>query len=126
MKKLFLSIEAYARLSLHDLFMSRRDLAALLVTIKDCRVRAGRYSTAQLDQVAESVDLACAFYPKQALCLQRSAVLVKMLRKRGVPAKIIIGAQKLPFRAHAWVEVEGKIVNDRLAAREEFLVMEVC
>jgi hypothetical protein len=39
---------------------------------------------------------------------------------------MIIGAQKLPFRAHAWVEVDGHILNDRLASREKFLVMEVC
>jgi hypothetical protein len=39
---------------------------------------------------------------------------------------MIIGAQKLPFKAHAWVEVDGEIINDRLASREKFLILEVC
>ena len=126
MMTFLLSLEAYIRLAGHDLLMSRGDLAALLRTIKNCRVRPTTCSSAHLEKVARSLDLACAFYPKQALCLQRSAVLVKMLRRRGVPAKIVIGAQKLPFKAHAWVEVDDKILNDRLASREKFLVMEVC
>jgi hypothetical protein len=39
---------------------------------------------------------------------------------------MIIGAQKLPFKAHAWVEIDGAIIGDRLASRERFLVLEVC
>lgn len=125
MKTLLLALEAYLRLIAHDLPRPRPDLASLLATIKDCRVRPRRYPTDLVELIAESLDLACAFYPKHALCLQRSVVLVKMLRRRGVPAKIVIGAQKLPFKAHAWVEVSGQIVNDRLASREKFLVLEV-
>jgi hypothetical protein len=49
-----------------------------------------------------------------------------MLRRNGIPAHMVIGAQKLPFKAHAWVEVEGHILNDRLASREKFLVLEEC
>jgi hypothetical protein len=60
------------------------------------------------------------------LCLERSSVLVKMLRRRGLPAHMVIGAQKLPFKAHAWVELDGAIINDRLVSREKFHVLEVC
>jgi hypothetical protein len=49
-----------------------------------------------------------------------------MLRENGVAAQMVIGAQKLPFKAHAWVEVDGVIVNDRLASTENFLVLERC
>ena len=49
-----------------------------------------------------------------------------MLRVRGTSAHMMIGAQKMPFKAHAWVEVDGHIVDDRLASRGEFVVMEVC
>jgi hypothetical protein len=39
---------------------------------------------------------------------------------------MVIGVQTMPFKAHAWVEVGGQIVNDRLASREKYLVLEVC
>jgi len=36
-----------------------------------------------------------------------------MLRRSGVRAQMVLGAQSLPFKAHAWVEVGGRIVNDK-------------
>jgi hypothetical protein len=38
----------------------------------------------------------------------------------------VIGAQKLPFKAHAWVELDGVIIDDRLASREKFFILEEC
>jgi Transglutaminase-like superfamily len=126
MKVLFAILEAYTRLVAHDVFMSRNDLAGLHEQIRRFPKRATDSSTAATQLLSHALDLACAFYPKRALCLQRSAVLVKMLRRRGSAAHMIIGAQKLPFKAHAWVEVDGEIINDRLASREKFLILEVC
>jgi hypothetical protein len=126
MNRLLVVIEAYLRLIAHDVFMARRDLTALHRQIKSFPVRTMEPHAGAIELVSRALDVACAFYPKQALCLQRSAVLVKILRRRGVPAHMVIGAQKLPFKAHAWVEVSGTIVNDRLASREKFHVLEVC
>ena len=44
----------------------------------------------------------------------------------GVPAELVIGAQPLPFRAHAWVEVQGMIVNDKASATETYAVLDRC
>src|ERR1700731_227976 len=66
-----------------------------------------------IDRVCTAVNYACIWYPKQALCLQRSFVTTYLLRKHGVPAHVVLGAQKLPFKAHAWVEVEGQATNER-------------
>lgn len=125
MRKLLAVFEAYAGLISHDVFLSTHDLAALHLHIRRFP-RSTRQCVLGTEAVSHALDIACAFYPKRALCLQRSAILVKMLRRRGVPAHLVIGAQKLPFKAHAWVEVEGEIINDRLASREKFLVLEVC
>ncbi len=69
---------------------------------------------------------ACIWYPKQVLCLQRSAVAVTMLRRYGIPAEMVIGAQRLPLKAHAWVEVGGRVVNDKPEVQSDYLVMERC
>lgn len=47
-------------------------------------------------------------------CLERSIVLCWLLRSRGIPAELRVGAQKHVerFEAHAWVECEGIVLND--------------
>src|SRR5258708_32917551 len=66
-----------------------------------------------VDRVCNAMNLACGWYPKRVLCLQRSAVTTCLLRGNGVPAEMVIGAQQIPFKAHAWVEVNGRAVNER-------------
>jgi hypothetical protein len=49
--------------------------------------------------------------PGDTRCLARSLVLTRMLAKRGIPAKLVIGARTAPdFLAHAWVEYDGRPV----------------
>lgn len=49
--------------------------------------------------------------PGDTRCLARSLVLTRLLARRGIPAKLVIGARADPeFLAHAWVECEGKPV----------------
>ena len=126
MKTLSAILEAYVALISHELFMSNHNLAGLYHHIKTFPSREEKASLTATSSVCHALEVACAFYPKRTLCLQRSATLVKLLRRRGVDAHMMIGAQKLPFKAHAWVEADGVIVNDRLAVRENFLVLEVC
>jgi hypothetical protein len=79
-----------------------------------------------VDRVCEAVNNACVWYPKRVLCLQRSAVITCMLRHYGVPAQMIIGAQKLPFKAHAWIEVGGEAINERNEVQAKYSVWERC
>jgi hypothetical protein len=49
--------------------------------------------------------------PGDTRCLARSLVLTRLLARRGIPSKLVIGAQPAPdFRAHAWVECDGQPV----------------
>jgi hypothetical protein len=63
-------------------------------------------------RVRAMVDRAQMYYPKKAMCLQHSAVVTCLLRRRGVPAEMVLTAQEFPLKAHAWTEVEGEVVND--------------
>ena len=47
-------------------------------------------------------------------CLEQSLVLCWLLQKRGIAAVLRIGARKDEgrFEAHAWVEIEGTVLND--------------
>lgn len=79
-----------------------------------------------VDRVLTAVNRACTLYPRKALCLHRSAVSTCLLRSAGVQARMVIGARKIPFRAHAWVEVDGVAVNEGVRVREFFQVLETC
>jgi Transglutaminase-like superfamily len=49
-----------------------------------------------------------ALLPGDTRCLARSLVLTRLLARRGIPAKLVIGAHAAPdFLAHAWVECDG-------------------
>jgi hypothetical protein len=49
--------------------------------------------------------------PGDTRCLARSLVLTRLLARRGISAKLVIGARATPeFLAHAWVEHDGRPV----------------
>jgi len=79
-----------------------------------------------VDRVCNAVNYACIWYPKQVLCLQRSFVTTYLLRKHNVDAHMVLGAQKLPFKAHAWVEVDGRAVNERSNVQATYAVWDRC
>jgi hypothetical protein len=39
---------------------------------------------------------------------------------------MVIGARQLPFKAHAWVEVAGLVVNDKSYVPETYAVLDRC
>jgi hypothetical protein len=71
-------------------------------------------------QVCAAIDRARLWYPKQVLCLQHSAVVTCLLRQQGVPARMVFGARRKPFYAHAWSEVYGAVVNDDQSVRDRY------
>ena len=76
--------------------------------------------------LCHAVDLACIFYFKPVLCLQRSAVTAILLRRRGHTAELVIGVQVVPSRSHAWVEIDRTVVNDKPYMRDLYHVLESC
>ncbi len=74
-------------------------------------------------RVCGAVVLACCFYWKPVLCLQRSVCAMRMLRARGVQARVVIGYRPVPFFSHAWVEVDGRVVNDSPVYQQRLTVL---
>ncbi len=76
--------------------------------------------------LAALVNRAAELQPGRAACLERSAAALALLRLRGWPAEMVIGVQPRPFVAHAWVELEGRVLNDRDAVRASYMALERC
>lgn len=74
-------------------------------------------------EVCDAVVLAACFYWKPILCLQRSVAAARLLRKSGIEGKLVIGYRPVPFLSHAWVEVDGRVVNDSQAYKQRLLVL---
>ncbi|SRR5579872_2984075 len=120
----FLLLEAYWNLIYFDIFLGRKSFHDLRTRLRELRVCATPASLLLADQLSKATDLACVYYWKQVLCLQRSASTVQMLRRHGIPARLVIGAQRLPFKAHAWVEVDERVINDRPYMRDIYAVLD--
>lgn len=122
----FLTLRAYGRLILFDAYLARGNFEALYAKVRNYPIGNKRTEDNLLERACYAIDLATIWYWKQAKCLQRSAATACLLRTCGIDAKMVIGAQQLPFRAHAWVEVEGQVVNDKPYMREMYQVLDQC
>jgi hypothetical protein len=123
---LFLILRAYIELIHFDLYVSRGTFAVLYQKVRDCEVRENTAVQSNVERICSAVDLACIWYWKKVLCLQRSAATACLLKRHGVPARMVIGAQQIPFKAHAWVEVNGRVVNDKPYTAEMYAVLDRC
>lgn len=122
----FLFFEAYVMLVSFDLYLARGNFAPLYEKVRGCPTRSKTGSSEAVDRICSAVDMASIWYWKGVLCLQRSAATVCLLRRHGVEADLVIGVQQLPFKAHAWVEVDRRVVNDKPYMGEMYAVLDRC
>jgi|SRR5580704_7330773 hypothetical protein len=118
-------LRAYLTLIYFDFRLARGNFSALHDRVRECPVQTGS-RTASVREICDAMDLALIWYWKKVLCLQRSAATTCLLRKYGIHAHLVMGAQQMPFRAHAWVEVDGRVVNDKPYTPEMFAVIDRC
>ena len=122
----FLVLKAYLKLIHFELYLARGNFAALHDKVRKYPVGKLVPASDAVERICAAIDMACIWYWKEALCLQRSAATACLLKKYGVPAQMVIGAQQMPFKAHAWVEVEGLVVNDKPYTAEMYAVLDLC
>lgn len=60
------------------------------------------------EDIVRSVAVAAAFFPGRAICLEQSVAGYLLLRRWGHDVALRVGVQPYPFRAHAWVELDGR------------------
>ena len=122
----FLVLEAYLSLIQFDSYLARGDFEALYNKVRNYPIGKKPAAPSSVEQICSAVDMACIWYWKEALCLQRSAATACLLKRHGVPAQLVIGAQQMPFKAHAWVELDGCVVNDKPYTPEMYSVLDRC
>ena len=109
--------------------LARFDLLCALSTGSTLRLRrvaaGGRKApdAERTSTVCNAVATATCLYWKPVMCLQRSVCAARLLRARGMPARLVIGYRPDPFFSHAWVEVDDRVVNDSPIYRQRLFVL---
>jgi len=119
-------MKAYLQLIVFDLFLARGNFRVVYDKVRNYPLGRKAPTADAIERICSAVDMACIWYWKEALCLQRSAATTCLLKRYGVHAHMVIGAQQIPFRAHAWVEVDGRVVNDKPYTPEMYAVLDRC
>lgn len=123
---MMLFFQALCALFVYDILSVVCPFQKLYCIVKGWKVAERPDRSDVIDRVCTAVNYACVWYPRQALCLQRSFVTTYLLRKHGISAQMVLGAQKLPFKAHAWVEVDGRAINERSNVQATYSVWDRC
>lgn len=121
-----LVLECYLEFVKLELPLARGNFSSIYKSVRDCAVSLHVNGRSRPEHILRAADLAAILYFKEVKCLQRSAVVARLLRRRGFPAELVIGIQHVPFRAHAWVEMNGSVLNDKIYVSQMYSVIERC
>ncbi|MFC7326824.1 lasso peptide biosynthesis B2 protein [Marinactinospora rubrisoli] len=99
-------------------------LAHVLATLPPRRIRSvlrllrrgARPATAVQARRARETVVAVSLFCAGEGCVQRSLATVLLCRMRGVWPTWCLGVRTEPFRAHAWVEVDGEPIGEQQRA----------
>ncbi len=122
----WLFLESWLWLFFFEFVMKFLSSQMLRKIVRGQRVGLRASKTVSSEELSHAMDLACVFYFKRVLCLQRSAATSVLLRRYGWQAEMVTGAQIVPFEFHAWVEIDNEIVNDKPYMHEIYQVLERC
>lgn len=91
-------------------------LEAVAAHVAALRGRTPAGTAQQVDRLCESVAVFDRLRPlaftSRDKCLHDSLALVTFLARERLQARWVIGVRTNPFRAHAWVQASGMVLND--------------
>ena len=125
MKKVRLVCRALYEIARYEVVLSLLGSGRILSQLRRQSI-AIRATSAELERtICDAVLLATCFYWKPVLCLQRAVCTVRLLRRHGIQARLVIGYRPSPFFSHAWVEVEGRVVYGSTAYQKRLMPLHV-
>lgn len=121
---------AFSLLLASDLVMRVAGVRGLRALVSRVRLRDPAPDADRAESVESAkalsgvVHRAAAYYYKHAWCLHRAVATSCFLRLNGIASTVCIGFHPMPFYGHAWVEVHDTVVDDRLAVRSRYRVLD--
>jgi hypothetical protein len=109
-----LAVAQWALLSAQALVLTR-PVGSLTSPGAEQGAPASPHSLAEAVRLARSVTWAARYGVFRPKCLVRSLALTRLLDRRGISGGVIrvgVRMQERDFDAHAWVELDGRILGD--------------
>ena len=125
MKSLRLVFRALYEIVRYELVLSLLGSGRILSQLRRQSVTATMAGAELEKTICDAVLLATCFYWKPVLCLQRAVCTVRLLRRNGIHARLVIGYRPSPFFSHAWVEVDGRVVYGSAAYQQRLMPLHV-
>jgi Transglutaminase-like superfamily len=93
----------------------------------DLRKSGARQDSLNVGTIARMAGAAARYGLVRGNCLSQSLLLWHLLRQEGHDARMRLGGRRegKAFEAHAWVEIDGQVMNGRDDVRELFTPFEV-
>lgn len=109
-KQAWLVCRALYELARYEVIISLRGSGRILrqLRVQSIEAKPGNHELERA--ICDAVLFATCLYWKPVLCLQRAVCTVRLLRRHGIVARLVIGYRPSPFFSHAWVEVDGRVV----------------
>jgi len=125
MKRAWLIFRALYEIARYEVIVALLGSGHILSQLKRQSI-AAKSTSRELEQaICDAVLLATCFYWKPVLCLQRSVCTVRLLRRHGIVARLVIGYRPSPFFSHAWVEVDGRVAYGSPAYQKRLRLLQV-
>lgn len=125
MKKVALVFRAFYEIARYEVVLSSRGSGRILSQLRRQSISIQSTSAELEKAICDAVLLATCFYWKPVLCLQRAVCTVRLLRRHGIHARLVIGYRPSPFFSHAWVEVDGRVVYGSAAYKSRLMPLHV-
>lgn len=124
-KRIWLVFRAFYELLRYEVILSLRGSGRILQQVRRLSIAAQASGHEREQTICEAVLVATCFYWKPVLCLQRAVCTVRLLRRYGIVARLVIGYRPSPFFSHAWVEVEGRVVYGSAAYQKRLMPLHI-
>lgn len=98
-------------------------LSGLKRLIEQERERRRQNPTRDINDLVRSLNAACMLYHRKTKCLEWAGALLLVGFRYGFDMCLVVGVQNRPFYAHAWAELEGRIVGDESSLRNQLAVI---
>ena len=125
MKEIRFVLRALYEIARYEVVISLLGSGRILSQLKRQTVTANTAGAELEKTICDAVLLATCFYWKPVLCLQRAVCTVRLLRRHGLHARLVIGYRPSPFFSHAWVEVDGRVLYGSAAYQKRLLPLHV-
>jgi len=125
MKKVRLVVRALYEIARYEVVLSLLGSGRILSQLRRQSISIKSRSSELEKTICDAVLLAACFYWKPVLCLQRAVCTVRVLRRHGIHARLVIGYRPSPFFSHAWVEVDGRVLYGSAAYQKRLMPLHV-